>query len=112
MFDPVDADLSANQDTRDHEACHIGQVRWDPGRGHWLATRYADVKRVLTDPRFGFQAPADDRRQDGDSPDPRLVALFRQMRQQQLHWMPMSSPPDHTRIRAEFGPFFSRERVD
>ncbi|MGC4994537.1 cytochrome P450 [Nocardia salmonicida] len=66
----------------------------------WLATRYADVRQVLTDPRMSRAAAT--------SPDaPRLGPL---------HPNPQSmmamDPPSHTRLRRFLTPLFTRTRCE
>jgi cytochrome P450 len=78
----------------------VSRIRLPYGGEAWLATRYADVKLVLSDPRFSRVAPAGQdepratpRRQDATS----LISL---------------DPPEHTRLRRVLAKAFTGRRVE
>ncbi|EEP74804.1 cytochrome P450 [Micromonospora sp. KC207] len=77
----------------------MSRVQLPYGEPAWLATRYADVKVVLTDPRFsraiaqGLDQPRLRRQLDGDG----IMGM---------------DPPDHTRLRRLVGKAFTARRVE
>lgn len=77
----------------------MSRVRMPFGEPAWLATRYADVKLVLTDPRFsraiaqGLDQPRLRRESVGDG----IMGM---------------DPPDHTRLRRLVGKAFTARRVE
>lgn len=75
------------------------RVRLPFGEPAWLATRYADVRTVLSDPRFG-RAPG--RRRDEPRSTPRQV----------VGGIPALDPPDHTRLRRLVGEAFPPRQIE
>lgn len=77
----------------------MSRVRMPYGEPAWLATRHADVKLVLTDPRFsreiaqGLDQPRLRRQSTGDG----IMGM---------------DPPDHTRLRRLVGKAFSARRIE
>jgi cytochrome P450 len=75
------------------------RVRMPYGEPAWLATRHADLKVVMTDPRFsraiaqGLDQPRLRRELDGDG----IMGM---------------DPPDHTRLRRLVGKAFTARRVE
>ena len=73
--------------------------------GDWYLTRFADVERMLTDPRFRREPPAGrsvlaQQQHEGAAPD----EIIR-------HWMLFMDPPAHTRLRDRFGGAFASKRI-
>lgn len=77
----------------------VSRVRLPYGEPAWLATRHADVKAVLGDPRFSRELA-----QGLDQPRLRREALGDGI-------MGMD-PPDHTRLRRLVGKAFTARRVE
>ncbi|MEU0738909.1 cytochrome P450 [Streptomyces sp. NPDC006134] len=78
----------------------LARVRMPYGEEAWLATRYADVKAVMSDPRFSF-AEAVGRDQPRMRPWARITGgLF------------ALDPPEHTRLRGVVAKQFSARRVE
>jgi cytochrome P450 len=77
----------------------LSRVRLPYGEPAWLAVRYADLKVVMTDPRFsraiaqGLDQPRLRRELDGDG----IMGM---------------DPPDHTRLRRLVGKAFTARRVE
>ncbi|MFJ5772725.1 cytochrome P450 [Streptomyces sp. NPDC093094] len=77
----------------------LSRVRLPFGEPAWLATRHADVKLVLTDPRFsraiaqGLDQPRLRRQSTGDG----IMGM---------------DPPDHTRLRRLVGKAFTSRRMN
>jgi cytochrome P450 len=92
-LDPVYTDL------REHEP--MSRVAMPYGGWTWLATRYADVRKVLSDPRFSRAATlgADVPRltRDEVSRGPTVMTM---------------DPPDHTRLRTLVNKAFTARRVE
>ncbi len=94
---------------REHAPIH----RFPDGK-HWVLSRYADAAAVLRDPRFGYAeqpdaglpswrellAPA--------SGAPNWPQLDRKTTDTPRHWMILSNPPAHSRLRAAAQAGFSR----
>lgn len=78
----------------------ISQVRLPHGGNAWLVTRYADVKAVLGDPRFGRAATVNDAA-PRIQPDPAGEGVLMSL-----------DPPDHTRLRRTLAGAFTRRRVE
>lgn len=78
----------------------VARVLLPGGHPGWLVTRYADVRTVLTDPRFSKEAAT--------APDaPRLLPIHRGSRS-----MVNLDPPDHTRLRRLVSREFTARRVE
>lgn len=82
---------------RDHG---LARIRMPYGGEAWLATRHADVRQVLSDPRFSRAAAA-----GRDVPRPRPLPdppseIF------------SMDPPEHTRLRTLVSQAFTRRRVE
>ncbi|CAM3351193.1 cytochrome P450 [Kibdelosporangium persicum] len=77
----------------------MSRVQMPFGEEAWLATRYADVKLVMTDPRFsraiaqGLDQPRLRRQSTGDG----IMGM---------------DPPDHTRLRRLVGKAFTARRME
>ncbi|BCK72912.1 cytochrome P450 [Streptomyces libani subsp. rufus] len=83
---------------REHEP--ISRVRLPYGGDAWLVTRYADVKAVLGDPRFGRTAttlPEVPRLQPAPASEGVLMSM---------------DPPDHSRLRRAVAGVFTVRRVN
>jgi cytochrome P450 len=96
-FDMLDIGVSVTyEDLRRDEP--MSRVRMPYGEEAWLATRYADVKLVMTDPRFsraiaqGLDQPRMRRQSVGDG----IMGM---------------DPPDHTRLRRLVGKAFTARRI-
>lgn len=77
----------------------VSKVRLPFGEDAWLATRYADVKTVLADPRFS-RAAALGRDEPRSRPDPQQMGIL------------TMDPPDHTRLRRLVAKAFTSRRVE
>jgi cytochrome P450 len=77
----------------------VVRVRLPFGEEAWLATRYADVKVVLGDPRFSRAASAE---RDEPRTTPRKIGTG----------MLAMDPPDHSRLRRLVAKAFTARRVD
>ncbi|MEN3358385.1 MAG: hypothetical protein V7637_2367 [Mycobacteriales bacterium] len=77
----------------------VSRIRLPYGGTGWLVTRYADVRRVLTDPRFSRAAAA-------GTDVPRLVPEPASRAS-----IVMMDPPAHTRLRALVAKAFTVRRV-
>ncbi|MEJ3747390.1 cytochrome P450 [Actinomycetes bacterium KLBMP 9797] len=77
----------------------LTKVRLPYGEEAWLATRYADVRTVLGDPRFSRAAVVehDEPRLSPREPEYGLLAM---------------DPPEHTRLRRLVAKAFTARRVD
>ncbi|WP_329109942.1 cytochrome P450 [Micromonospora sp. NBC_01699] len=82
---------------REHEP--LTRIRMPYGEDAWLATRYADVRVVLGDPRFSRAAAAS--RDEPRSTQQRLATGILSM-----------DPPEHTRIRTLVTKAFTARRVE
>jgi cytochrome P450 len=77
----------------------LSRVKMPYGETAWLATRYEDVKTVMTDPRFsraiaqGLDQPRMRRENAGDG----IMGM---------------DPPDHTRLRRLVGKAFTARRIE
>ena len=81
------------------EAAGMIRVRLPFGEPAWLATRYADARLVLGDPRFSRELAA-----EHDEP--------RQMPLQRTTGILSMDPPDHTRLRTLVTKAFTVRRVE
>ncbi len=90
-FDPVYAEL------RDRP---LARVRLAYGEDAWLATRYADVKTVMSDPRFRVARPVSCDRPRMRPPARVISGLF------------FLDPPEHTRVRSLVAKELSARRVE
>ena len=90
-LDPLYAHLRANQP--------LSRVRLPYGEEAWLATRYDDVKLVLSDRRFSRAAAAerDEPRMMPHKPDAGTLNM---------------DPPEHTRLRGFVARAFSQRRIE
>lgn len=81
------------------EELPVAQVRFPDGTTAWLVTRHADVRQVLTDPRFSRA---------------RAVAASVEMGLGQLASESISGmdPPEHTRLRRLVAGAFTARRVE
>lgn len=77
----------------------LTRVRLPYGEEAWLATRYADVKVVLGDPRFS-------RAKAAGRDEPRTMPYLRQT------GLLIMDPPDHTRLRTLVAKAFTARRVE
>ncbi|MBE1530524.1 cytochrome P450 [Actinomadura algeriensis] len=78
----------------------VARVRLPTGHGAWVATRYADVRRVCTDPRFSKAAVT--------APGaPRLIPMQRGSKS-----LVIMDPPEHTRLRKIVSREFTARRVE
>lgn len=80
--------------------CPVPQIRLPDGKLAYLATRHADVRQVLTDPRFSRAAAA-----GPDRPTPELGSLA----EDSLIGM---DPPRHTTVRKVVSRAFTARRVE
>ena len=82
---------------REHEP--LTRIRMPYGEDAWLATRYADVRIVLGDPRFSRAAAAarDEPRSTRQRMDTGILGM---------------DPPEHTRIRTLVTKAFTARRVE
>jgi cytochrome P450 len=78
----------------------VAQVTMADGTLAWLVTRYADVRQVLTDPRFSRAAAA-----GPDAPARELGAL-------ETESLIGMDPPEHTRMRRLVARAFTPRRVE
>ncbi|MFD9737206.1 cytochrome P450 [Umezawaea sp. NPDC059074] len=100
--DDFDDPFPRLRELRESGPVHV--VRGRDGMDRWLVTRYDDVVRVLTDPRFSSSMGAMRQRStvtaaldDGSMPTATLIT---------------ADPPEHTRLRREAGRAFRAARVD
>jgi cytochrome P450 len=77
----------------------LARVRLAYGEDAWLVTRYADVRTVLTDPRFGRAASLerDEPRTGPEGTGQGLLAM---------------DPPEHTRLRTAVARAFTARRIE
>ncbi|GAA3866850.1 cytochrome P450 [Streptomyces sedi] len=78
----------------------LGRVRLPHGDDAWLATRYADVQTVMSDPRFSIAAAVgrdQPRMREGARAAKGLFSM---------------DPPDHTRLRSVVGRDFGARRME
>ncbi|MFE2869652.1 cytochrome P450 [Embleya sp. NPDC059259] len=78
----------------------LSRVRLADGSQAWLAVRHADVKAVLSDPRFGLAEAkgwAEERSEGAPPGNGGLMSL---------------DPPEHTRLRSLVGGAFGARRVE
>ncbi|RRO19337.1 cytochrome P450 [Saccharopolyspora rhizosphaerae] len=90
-LDPIYARLRAQEP--------LTRVKLPYGERAWLATRYADVKVVLGDPRFS-RAEAERRDEPRMRPGPAAGGIL------------SMDPPDHTRLRRLVAKAFTQRRVE
>ncbi|MEU6263494.1 cytochrome P450 [Saccharopolyspora shandongensis] len=90
-FDPLFAAL------REQEP--VCRVRFPYGEPTWMATRYEDVKLVLTDSRFGCAAVL-------DHDEPRMQPV------KNKGGILTMDPPEHTRLRKLVAKAFTQRRVE
>jgi cytochrome P450 len=81
----------------------VAEVLLPTGAKTWLVTRYEDVQRVLTDPRFSKATPA-------NGVDQRQLVPEHVARSVTRHLLIMD-PPDHTRLRRLVSGAFTARRV-
>lgn len=82
------------------EKCPVTPVVMSDGSPAWLVTRYADVRRVLVDPRFSRAAAG-----GADGPPKELGAL-------ETDSLIGMDPPEHTRLRRLVSRTFTPRRVE
>jgi pimeloyl-[acyl-carrier protein] synthase len=80
-------------------------VYWDPASASWILTRYADVAAALHDSRLLSGRAGGMQEQAGR---PGLEPLFAFIG----HMMPVTDPPQHTRLRALVSKGFTPHAVD
>src|SRR6266536_4853330 len=82
---------------REHQP--VARVQMPYGEEAWLATRYADVRTVLGDPRFSRAAAVgrDEPRMAPQSPESGMLSM---------------DPPEHTRLRRLVAKAFTVRRVE
>jgi cytochrome P450 len=97
-FDMEDISVSARY-AQLRGAEPMSRVRLPYGEPAWLATRYADCKVVMTDPRFSRELA-----QGLDQP-----RLRRELTGDGIMGM---DPPDHTRLRRLVGKAFTARRIE
>jgi len=99
---PFSIDLSRDEDPRLAELRvqePVAKVRFASGHDVWIATRYADVKVVLSDPRFSLAR----------STDPGAPTLIPAVQADMLVGM---DPPAHTRVRQLVNKAFVTREVE
>ncbi len=105
-FDPFETEFIQNPyplcaSYRAAEPVHWG---WHPRHeGSWYLFRYADVRRVLMDARFGRRPSQVKGTEPPELVPPRFHAFNRVVNQ----WLVFLDPPDHTRVRAVISRAFS-----
>ncbi|MCZ7526822.1 MAG: cytochrome P450 [Acidimicrobiia bacterium] len=104
-LDPGEAGTSADPYPR-YRAMREEMPRQRTDMGHWSLFRYADVARVLRDPRFGV----DERR--AATPRTRFADRDPQRAPRGRSAILNVDPPDHTRLRRVVAPAFTPRAVD
>jgi cytochrome P450 len=113
-FDPSVPEFIANPYSTYAALREQEPIHWSPHRREWVSTGYADVKRILSDPRFGATRHVDGAADSLDPPpreDP-LVTLSRTADRSLGLWMVHRNPPEHTRLRVPLNQDFSKSTVE
>ncbi len=80
-----------------------GPIEWSDRLGMWIATRYREVERIVTDAKaFSVERFASP---DGDGEAPSVASMLR-------HWTVYRDPPAHTRLRALMSHSFTPRRLE
>ncbi|MEV6502772.1 cytochrome P450 [Streptomyces prunicolor] len=103
LFNPRSESFIRDPYSRYDRLRSLDPVHFDARLNGWLVSRYADVDALLRDSAMGR---AGQRRFFGHFDEGGSIDLASRS------WLLNMDPPDHTRIRRQFGKAFTRQRVE
>lgn len=104
IFSPV---FYADPDPVLHDMRSNDPVYWEPTLEAWMLTRYDDIRRTLNDPRFTVNRSTRIRKATPPAARVQLAECYRFL----SHWMIFTDEPDHGRLRATIGPYYTSGAV-
>ncbi|WP_089729371.1 cytochrome P450 [Candidatus Thiosymbion oneisti] len=121
QFNPRNSAFRANPYPVYHRLRIQDPIHYRQAKQDWLLTRYADMIALLNDDRIDPRNDTDTAREIVEN-RPRvqvqagmLPEAFLRLRQEsehlRRHWIIVTHPPVHTRLREVLRPFFSRNKI-